>query len=128
MKPFFQKNYSKIKNVVKQKTMLFHIETHVGFQKPQSCWYSMFGNSSGKVSLRTALCMGGSMFIRIWAPKYSEQFSMRGFPNPRIVLPEHFEFALTLFSCYFTNYTGCPKKSTKFVHRCVSWTKVNKVK
>ena len=35
---------------------------------------------------------------------------MRGVPNSRIVLPEHFEFASTGFDCYFTNYIEFPQK------------------
>ena len=35
---------------------------------------------------------------------------MWGVPNPRIVLPEHFEFASTGFDCYFAVYIEFQQK------------------
>ena len=61
------------------------------------------------------LCMGGSVFIELWTvlPEYSEPFPMRGIPNPKIVLPEHCEFALTGFYCYTTNQNWISTKEAK---------------
>ena len=73
----------------------------------------MSGTSSKKVNLRSSSVYGGSMFLKKGAvlPEYTEPFAIQGFPNPRIVLPEHFEFASTGFSCYFTNTLNFNKRS-----------------
>ena len=50
--------------------------------------------------------MGGSIFIQVWTvlPEYSEQFPLRGIPNPKIVLPEHVEIASAGFNYYIAYY------------------------